>query len=189
MKCRLFQIWINWRLDDGRPLPDAALRHLASCPRCSVALRNHQVAETALRQSPAPPNPPPSPWLTGRIMSEVQKEEPVRHPPFVVRALPAMAALIVITLFVLFRHLPTQGPGGPPSQSASAPEPLRIEWLEATARLTDGPGAWLGSTNVNDPLQQELELVLGDARSALSSLKKEFIPSQLLAVNDPTDIE
>ena len=54
-------------------------------------------------------------------------------------------------------------------------------FLEATTRFADGGRLLQVATNLDQPLQREMNLVLGDARAALRSLQAEFVPATLLA--------
>lgn len=185
MKCRLFQIWMEWRLDDDRPLPAPVSRHLARCPRCQTARRQHVQTEAALRRPPASSGSQPSPWLRGRIMDEVREAGRRSAPEWGLRGFATAGVALAAVLLSVAVWLP----GEPQMEQQPAPgniasTPLRVEWLQATARLTDGPSGWLANTNLNDPLHQELRLVMGDARQALRSLQRDFVPGALLAVND-----
>lgn len=117
-------------------------------------------------------------------MAAVQRETPVR-PTRGFGWIWAGATAVAVGALGLSLMLPERtGPSPELAVRSATTEPLRTEWLQATVRLTDGPTAWLSATNLDDPLQRELELVMGDARQAWSSLKAEFVPSNLLAVND-----
>jgi hypothetical protein len=185
MKCRWFQFLINRALDDGRPLSPRTERHLAQCAVCGQSRqRQLLVAERLSADRPLATDAEASPFLRTRILNHV-KSEPQFAPSINVGrwawAAVASVALVVALFAIPRRSNESLGPIANKVPAASRSPVVSVALLESTARFTSG-GSWLqAATNLDQPLQKEMDLVINDARKVLRSLTADLLPAQLLA--------
>ncbi len=183
MKCLLYRFWMDRALDDGRSLSPRMECHLAGCPDC----RRHYESQTrVLRQlgsERVETLVEPSTFLRTRILNEVKaaaRPATATSPRWAwATGLAGLLALAVI--IVQSRSVPEPGPMARTEAFAPAPPLSAARLMETSARLTDG-GRWLQiTTNLDQPLQRELSLVVEDARKVLRALSADFLPGELLA--------
>ena len=84
-----------------------------------------------------------------------------------------MVVLCVLAAVLLIRQQPVPDPGAAKTGAGAS-------GLALNAALPDGAqlNQW---ANLDAPLEAETQLVIGDARRALDSLTKNFVPEELLA--------
>ncbi len=163
----------------GTP-PRWCRRHLAACPRCQLELAAETALEDRLRRGPAPQLPPAPVGLNARILAALDRAS---RPPAPVRAgggwKPALAAaaLVVLAAGGLIwsnRSRPA------PQHAASTPAPPRPVLTVPTNLVVPDAEQLLALTaRLNDPLQQELDRVLNDLRTAGQSLAATFLPDTI----------
>jgi len=176
MKCRWNQFWINWHMDEDRPLPTRIQVHIKSCARCEVFYREQTGVRRQLTGATNEPSSPP-PFLKQRILNEIALEERTASRPIKWRQAGTVAFAAVAVLLTLI--VMDSKPEPVPSQIVNAPLPP--EWIKLTTKMTSGESLFRVATNFNQPLQQEMDLVLENAQAVLNSLTKDFVPSTLLA--------
>jgi len=102
--CKIRQFRISSALDDVRPLPPSIFRHLESCECCRDFYKRSQSIGDELSAAPVSTETPP--WLSTRIMAQVQASSQERAPALspLVRWLPAVTgvAAIAIVAMVIF---------------------------------------------------------------------------------------
>ena len=200
MKCRLCKFWMDRALDDGRPLSARIERHVANCEECR---RYHEAQQSVVRRlqagrrmagaietadstlaAAAGATEIAPPFLRARILSEIRSDSRREAPVSVTRWAWVGAAAAAVALAVIVDWSPTEE-GSPliaSNERASASvSKSTANFLEATTRFADGGRLLQVATNLDQPLQREMNLVLGDARAALRSLQAEFVPATLLA--------
>lgn len=183
MMCRIYRLWLDRSLDDRRPLPALVERHLAGCTSCRRHRESQERLVRRLRAGATTVPTEPSPFLRTRILNEVRADARQAAALPQARLIWAGSVLAVLVLgFVLFR------PSRPMvDESALAKAPVSTvpdpaaALLVATTRITDGGRLLQVATNIDQPLQKEMHLVLQDARTVLRSLQTEFVPATLLA--------
>lgn len=199
LTCKFYQAWINRALDEDRSLSARVARHLARCPHCrrwhegqqSVISRLRAIhrydevgtGDTAADMAGQVTTSAP-PFLRARILNEI-KSDPQRGAPRVPSRW-AWAGTVVATLAVAwFLTRPGMQPAPEVMVQDARPELAAsgsvTDIIEVTTRFTDGGRLLQVATNVDQPLQREMQLVLADARAALRSLQSEFVPGALLA--------
>ncbi len=127
----------------------------------------------------------PSPFLRARILNEVKAAvRPVTPTaPRWAWATGLAGLLALAVIIVQSRSGPETGPIARTEAVAPATPLTAASLMKISARLTDG-GRWLQvTTNLDQPLQRELSLVLEDARKVLRALSADFLPGELLAQN------
>lgn len=186
MKCLLYRFWMDRALDDGRPLSPRTERHLAGCPDC----RRHYESQTRvlhqLGREPGRMPVEPSTFLRARILNEIKAATPPATPTAPhwawVTGFACLLALAVI--IVQSRSVPETGSIARTETTVPATPIFAASLMETSARLTDG-GRWLQiTTNLDQPLQRELSLVVEDARKVLRALSADFLPGELLAQHE-----
>lgn len=184
MKCRWFQFLINRSLDDGRPLSPNTQRHLADCARCHDFWRQQSRLIDRFQQNKKEvTGTEPGPFLRSRVMNRIKAEQPSATPAGVNRWMWGGLAVSAVVLMVAL--VPVMKPVSVNNQAAkNRTEVVSVALLEKTSRFTSGGNLLQAATNIDQPLHQELNLVISDAQNALRSLRQEFVPSQLLAKGD-----
>lgn len=184
MKCRWYQFLINRALDDERPIPANATRHLENCARCQdfwerqrrMIQRMHEAAGDGAEGEP-------SPFLRRRILNQIEGEQPVPARfglgRWVWGGVSASAIVALVALLPLLKQ--SRSNVGPGSAQADV---VSVALLEQTSRFTSGGNLLRAATNIDQPLHKELNLVISDAQNALHSLREELLPSHLLAKGD-----
>jgi len=147
-----------------------------ACARCESFYRAQSEVHQRLSAT-VDSNSTPSPFLKSRILNEIADEEgtPVSSSRWEWIGAGAFA-LLALTLALGIVDF-----GPKPTRTQLVKERLAPEWIEMTAEVTSGSSLFRAATNLNQPLQHEMDLVIRDARAALSSLKNDFVPSLLLA--------
>ncbi len=206
MKCQLYRFWINRAFDDGQRLTARIARHLAGCEECrrwherqSLVVQRLQAGRqtagaigtaTSTVGGAAGATEVAPPFLRARILNELKadsrREAPVTFITFT-RWAWVGAAVAAVALAMIAAQSSTKQAAllVAPNEPASAGVPKSATALiEATSRFADGGRLLQVATNLDQPLQEEMHLVLEDARAALRSLQLEFVPSALLAKRD-----
>ncbi|GEM_PF-2202848 len=181
MKCRWYQFQIHRLLDEGQPLPAQVEAHVKACAWCESFHRDqanvHERLSAAVEENAAP-----SPFLKNRILNAIAREECVPSSPASPRwiGVGAFAAVALALTLVAINYNST-----PPREqvviSRQRPAP---EWIEMTARVTSGGSLFRVATNLNQPLQHEMDLVVRNARAAWNSLANDFVPAGLLVAKE-----
>jgi predicted anti-sigma-YlaC factor YlaD len=186
MMCRWFQFQINRALDDGRPLPSQVRDHLSNCPTCrELHERQSRVAGQLTEERDAADERDVDPFLRSRVLNRIRGEVQTSRPPAFARW--GWAALALILFLAILQVIPRGGLDRQETVATSSQkDPVQtkavsVAWMKSTARLTSGGELLQTVTNIDQPLQKEMELVLADARTVLRSLRADLVPSQLLA--------
>jgi len=175
--CQLCRRAISNKADAVAPLPRWAERHVGNCSACREFRESITTIARELPAAAASDRKAASPFLHRRIMSAIA------HPPAAQElsqsqghrawTIAALAACLVMAAVVWMRR--PQAPDTAPTSSVPPANELALN-----VKLPDGAELkqW---TNVDGSLETEAQLVLDDARRALESLKKSFVPKDLLA--------
>jgi len=184
MMCRLYQMWINRALDDGRKLSARLEQHLVRCERCQDHYERQMAVVRTLSAKAPQRTAEPSAFLRARILNEIKSTPPPETAPRFMRWAWAGGVAAAIALAGIFFQLRTPPPANQIAHHTPAPPPSQASasaLLAATSRFTDGSQLLQVATNIDQPLQKEMNLVLADARTVLRSLQTEFVPATLLA--------
>jgi hypothetical protein len=186
--------WIQRRrilahLDRGGPLPEVLARHLADCPKCR-AFHSGQV-EMERRLSMAAPGlrKEPPPFLEGRILAALKSGTRMEAEgvgsswPFLPRLATGSVMALLVTGLIWLSWPESQAPLPEQETVAQmAPAPAA-----SGQRMPDLPRLPELGGRFQDPLQQEMNLVMNDARSAADLLARNFIPKTFLAGYTPQE--
>jgi len=177
MFCWFFKKAIDYRLDERRPLPDLIVRHLRRCAPCRCRYETEsriakQLAADAggLRQG-APP------FLHARIMARLNRHPaPGSERTRTILSAPAVAAVAVAAVlagFIWTQHVASQNR----LITQQSVERTAAE-LSALVQAPDEVKLEQWSRKLDQPLETELQLVVSDARTAISYLADNFLPEK-----------
>jgi hypothetical protein len=174
--CWLCQKNISSHVDDNTTLSNWARQHIESCPGCrtfseSAAALHQQLpaaAKAEKRESP--------PFLHGKIMAKVRLQERERQPSQGrSRWAIAFATACVLVAGVVFLRQPSTEK----ENSIASSQPPTEQALTVNLPVAKQVNQW--TKNLDAPLENETQLVLNDAKTALDALKKSFLPENLVA--------
>jgi hypothetical protein len=182
MNCQWYQFRIHRLLDEGSPLPARVLAHVKACARCESFYRDQVDVHERLSTPVDDQKASPSPFLKNRILNAIAREQCAPSSPASSRWIGVCAfAAVALVLTLVAIDYNSKPPREQVVISIQRPAP---EWIEMTAKVTSGGSLFRVATNLNQPLQHEMDLVIQNAQAALSSLANEFVPSKLLATKD-----
>jgi len=165
---------VSAHMDAGAALPDWARRHMESCPGCRTFYESGMAMAQRLSVSAGGEKRDPSPFLRGKIMSAIRSN--AAHRPAAARWGWAMAAGVACVAAVSIVWL-RQPPAAHPIALVSAPgQPVLNVFTPAPPAKVD---QWLKTSEA--PLENEAQLVLDDAKTAMNTLAKSFLPDDLFA--------
>jgi hypothetical protein len=169
--CQLFHKWVSWHADANTELPGWARRHAQNCPACREFHDSMRVTVQALSVDAEGEQRQPPPFLQHKIMSAIRAGEGTASRPAPRRMAPVLAigTACVLGLAVFLQlHRPMTPPEGTP---ASQPVAVALSLELPTAAQMD---RW--TTSLDAPLENEMQLVLGDAQAAVNALKQNLWP-------------
>jgi hypothetical protein len=165
------------RLDDGRALEAWMLAHAEQCPACRPHYQQAQAMIQGLTATAAGARRAAPPFLRARIMAELRGERRRASATgwSALRAWQVAVVTLALAGLVLGLVLRRSRPG--PGADNENPD-----WRDAVALLSQWAGgndmvAW--GNKVDEPLETELRLVVSDARNALGSLSRSFLPEEI----------
>ncbi len=179
MKCQWYEFRINWHDDDDRPLPAKVRAHIKSCSRCNTFYR----VQTRLRHhlTSATDHPvSPTVFLKSRILNEIAGESSI--PARLIRRRWSVTGGFVAVVIAATAGMVAFNPDPRPPEFDGMR--LAPEWIDLTDRVTSGENLFRVTTNLNQPLQREMDLVIQSAQAALNSLANDFVPAGLLAAKN-----
>jgi hypothetical protein len=206
INCWRYRRIISRSADENAPLPPAAQAHVARCPACRrVFVTEHEIVRGLSSGAAARKRRQPPPSLHAGIMARIaslqagarrpSKGSLLRRPLAMAttvserlrfqaavlgsrlrRPLALATACIVLAAFLFW-----------PARSGLKPSPARIVQVQPPPRVKaaspmDWPDAALltqWATNLDQPLQTEMQAVFHDARGAVNALADNFIPEKL----------
>ena len=167
-------------IDTTQALPERTQRHVRNCHVCRQfcelerELTRQLVAGAGLRSQTPPP------FLHAKILASLDRPSPMTPSHSRVPA-PAWAAAFLIVALGLFsvlfiRHLENPVLEGPPAgQSPPGPHPVVRQFANHLSALS-GRDLIEWSTDLDQPLQTEMQSVLSDAKTAIHLLAQNFLP-------------
>jgi hypothetical protein len=187
--CWLTRRAIGRSLDLNEPLSDRAAAHCENCSSC----RGFHIAQIRLVQrlsrDAAGFNNAETPFLRSLVLDALSSGERIQpsanasRPLWPRLAVGLLAMAIGITLLVLNRN----GGPAPAEVLVSAPPPSRQQVAVAPPVLPDFPSVdteklreW--SLALDQPLENEMQLVVSDARMAIQYLAHTFLPERALGL-------
>ncbi len=184
MKTSFQKILVRWYHASDKPLPGWLER---ACGR-DPALARERDAETALserfHQDVRPARHDASPFLAGRVARALNEPQPARSSPARARLSWVVAAGAACALALVVSRWNHFGKGGdfPPDPThaglvAASTEPPRSASAASAAQLAADVRKEAGWVN---PLDQEINHVIADARGALRFLATSFLPTGAL---------
>jgi hypothetical protein len=183
IKCWHYRRIISSSVDANAALPHPAQNHLQICPAC----REYYEAETKIaRQLSAGAGAQqrsPSPFLHARIMSSIANPLPVagerrQMPGRLGWSVALVTACIFLAGILWLRHQPS--PFGLVGPLASGSAPVSSE-SALPVKLPDALQFREWTTKLDEPLANEMKLVVNDAKTAMNSLADNFLPGALRA--------
>jgi hypothetical protein len=181
IKCWHYRRIISRSADDNTPLPPAAQAHVAQCPDCRRVFESEQeIVRRLSAGAAAQKRQQPPPFLHARIMARIATAPPAARraskPSLLRRPAALAAACIVLTAILLWPGRP--GPKPASVQIAQIQPPQRLGTAAATGLPGTAPLAqW--TTNLDQPLETEMQAVMHDARGAMTALADNFFPEKL----------
>jgi hypothetical protein len=185
LRCRIYQWLISVKIAGNEPLGKATQRHINSCAECKTLFEEEITLTSRLRHE-APKNrtiPPAS--LHFRIMAAVHQEQrtplptPQPMPHWGRKLLPIMGmALVVLFGFVLFRPTPISQVTRENSASASASTwEKSVDSFARNLDIAHGSTALEWTEKMENSLDQEMKSLVKDAKTAVTSLAQNFLPT------------
>ena len=179
--CWLYRRMVSSHVDANTLLPGWVRRHTQNCAECrqfheTVVLTADQLRATADRERIQPR------FLHGQIMRAIRAEESVgvRARRYGVGWAVAAVGCILLSGGILWMRQPT---GRQPLVNGVATVPTE---LGLTVNLPSAKQMEEWTTRLDEPLHNETELVLNDAKAAINSLKKSLLPEELLSSSSDT---
>ena len=167
---------VSAHIDAGVPLPDWTRQHMERCPPCREFYESGMAMAQRLSATAGGERREPSAFLQGKIMSAVRSDGNAGRKPAAARLGWAMAvsvACVVVAGTVWLRRPPT------PHQIASKPVPVPTQQvLNASVPAPTRVNQWLETSEA--PLENETQLVLNDAKTAVNTLAKSLLPDDLI---------
>lgn len=179
LTCRFFRSWRTLREAHDPVRPSWVSRHLETCPACRADDAAHARLCEALRAEAAGGRAAAPPFLAGRIVHTLAARPPATSPRFgwLAVGLTGTTALAAVVLALALRFWPSPNPPATPSLTNSGPKPLAPTLLAETALPAAERLLELSGT-LDLPLQNELDAVMSDARSAVQFLASNFLPDR-----------
>jgi hypothetical protein len=151
---------------------------MESCPSCRTFYESGIAMAQRLSTSADGERLEPSPFLHGKIMSAIRSEGNTARQPAAVRLGWAMAigAACVIAVGIVWLRPPQAA-----HQIVSKPTPTPAQQVLAVS-MAPPPAKvdqWLRTSEA--PLENETKLVVDDAKTAMNTLAKSFLPDDLLS--------
>jgi len=177
MNAHLKKLLIRWYNVSERPLP----AWLARACDCDPALARERDAEAALtrrfRQDARPAQREVSPFFVARV-SRAMQENPRARTSWFRRGAPGLVlagAACLVALVLVRRTFPT----GVRLQSADDPAQIAVSISQPSSSAVVTPSGLSGERGSGwvNPLDQEVEHVISDARGALHFLATSFLPA------------
>ena len=176
MLCWLSKIVINRRLDEGGIAPAWANAHLARCAACRAHHERERHLVEQLSACAAHDRREAPPFLHARILANLDRSPvtaPNRFASTWAMALGGGLAIGVLLLAFHFRTMPVR----PTNTAASS----QLASFDPITNLPTRESILAFSAKFDEPLETELRLVMDDARMAVSSLSRRFVPEEVLA--------
>jgi len=177
IRCWLSRNILSIRIDENRPPPEWVCNHVHGCQECrgfyelaiSLAEQLSSVAKTA--KGPAPP------FLQARIMSTLRASErrEVGRTCGRFAWATALGLACLLTAGIVWLHPPPA-----PTKIANNPVATPVE-LAPKVNLPTVTQLDSWTKSLDTGLEQETQLVLLDARSAIDTLARSFVPEDFLA--------
>ena len=176
MICFRIRLKISSAIESGGPLPDNLKTHLGSCASCR-RFHDRQRAVVNRLQKEAPVGTGYPAGLNASILRAIREPvpTPARRDPAQLRVSPWLAPLsfasiaLVAALYLILRQ-----PASSPPRMADQEAPAREQNVAAEKAPGDYIRSW--SVAINQPLDNELDSVVADARSAVRFLAINFLP-------------
>jgi hypothetical protein len=171
--CWLYQTALAWSKDPQAPAAAWVKRHLRVCPRCRRFDEEHSRVAAALAASAQAQVTDPPPFLRARILSTLKAESSRSVEPIALRRWAGAALVSAFSLFIMIAFFVNR-PGPHPARLNPAGSATEA-WEQWKLRISpDQLLAW--TERVDQPLENELNSVASDAKSALASLAGNFLP-------------
>jgi anti-sigma factor RsiW len=178
--CWLYEKAISRAVDAGTQTPAWVNRHLDKCIECHQCYQAHVRLTAALTASAQSQVTSPSSFLHARIMSALDQEAGrAETPGRILQALrsiliPAFGLFIIGVLWIWKSESPNSA-----QQPAVSSLVVMSERVAPARSGVDAAKLLEWSENLDQPLKSEFQLVVDDAKSALSSLSDNFLPHGL----------
>lgn len=180
--CWLTQQWRSIRGDSSQT--GFTARHRASCHSCkSLAAQEDRLIQR-LRVEAARDLERPSPFLHGKIMAALDRQEqaqPARRQSSVWGFALAWAPAVLLCAAGLLwmRQPPTQNP----TVRVSVNDTAMHDAVVASTKFVNAQLLLKLGEHVENPLRREMAYVVMDAKTAVSGIASRFLPENALAAN------
>lgn len=183
--CWLCKTVISSRLDSEEELPAWTRKHIGECDNCRRFYETESRLIERLLESAPGPIEESSPFLRGKIMAAVRREEPSPVRPSLrlswVAGVASVLVLVSVLSFQFLQNFKNQsGTSGLVTENLIDPEGP----LAPVLTLANREKLYELSRNLDQPLEAELQFVVSDARAVFQTLAYNFLPEQV-AVQAP----
>jgi hypothetical protein len=171
---------IGFRVDENRPLPRPTRDHVQRCVSCRRLYETEGAVAGQLVGGAGPHRRIASPFLHAKIMRRLNRQPATvavgTRPLLSARSVAAITIALVLAGLVWRQGLPSR------EQSDSRRQTEIAETATELSTLIHAPSEvqlseW--SHRFDQPLETELELVVSDARTAITHLADNFLPDRL----------
>ena len=164
--------------DSPQRMPGWVSRHVAVCPSCRQFQAGQRRLISALSAEARAQSPELPPFLHGRIIASVRKEAKESRRPFALIYWVRAALIPALGVFALASYL-TWKPHPPQTRASHRTTHMVAVDLgnstESVAKV-DPTRLLAWAEKLDQPLESELHLVVGDAKDAFKSLAANFLP-------------
>ncbi len=177
MKNRILLILVRWYEALDKPLPQWLERACDSDTSLGLDLDEEREFTNALKEKPDWNPVPPNPYMAERILACLNDDEPREAPRTMWREVTiGIAACVAIALAYQWAGSLDSSNG----DAFVAENP--VESVDEEGSLLDDIPLLAANSDWKNPLDQELEYVLDDAKGALDFLAASFVPQSMRAM-------
>lgn len=177
--CRLVQSWMSLHADTNQAPAGWYQRHLSACPTCRHAAQTTAQLVRRLQHSSDGLRQPVPPFLTRRVLASIYRPAgtvpaPPRRFPWPRFAWAMAAACLVLLAAGIWQSRQTGGPASTATVAELAPPRNLASTLPF--KLPDRTHLLAYGAKLDEPLEQEWQRMLADARTAARSVAAAFVP-------------
>ncbi len=181
--CFYYRGIIRNSLDAGRALPVPAQNHIQKCLSCRKAYESEKRVVRELLGAAGTLQKSASPFLHARIMSSIARAD--RAVDFnqtrgkSIWAVGLAAACVIMAGVIWLRQpAPTTQPPQELVTHMYRPAQFPID-LTLGVKLPDGNQVRQWTGKLDEPLETEMKMVVGDAKTVINSLAENFLPEKM----------
>ena len=177
MKKRILEFLLEWHEVSDKPMPGWLKRRLNADPELRESLEREKEITRKLSNRDSD-SVEPSPYLAERIIANLDGTERTRETAFSWKRIPvALAACLAVFVAIQWKSQNDETDGGIARETAPDKDATTLAIDEAPIFQAEG---LLANSDWKNPLDQEIEYVLSDAKGAFGFLAESFLPSTML---------